>query len=328
MNPNLWDGSRNIRTDLAVEARQFLTERGHSVPGVEVEEEEESKYSKVTWVKVSTPEGAQAMGKPPGNYITIDSQELRSPSRVIQEEISKLLAEKLAQLADLSDDATVLVVGLGNWNATPDALGPRVIDQILVTRHIAQFAPEELAEGLRPVCALSPGVLGLTGIETGEIVRGIVENIKPDLVIAIDALAARSISRVCTTIQLADTGINPGSGVGNKRLGITKEDLGVPVIAIGVPTVVHATNIAYDVIETLMGQLRVQINDLGIMGRLGEADKRQLIKAVLGPVISELHVTPKEIDALILNLSRVLAGALNVALHPAIKPEEVNLYLQ
>jgi spore protease len=316
----------SILTDLAVETRQFLTERGESLPGVEISEEE-SQHSKISWVKITTPQGAQSMGKPPGNYITIESQQLKGSSRLVQDEIGQILAEKLAQLTTLADDAAILVVGLGNWNATPDALGPRVVDQLLVTRHIAQFAPEELAEGLRSVSAISPGVLGLTGIETGEIIKGIVDNIKPDLVIAIDALAARSVSRVCTTIQLTDTGINPGSGVGNKRLGITKETLGVPVIAIGVPTVVHASNIAYDVLETLTGQMGGAGENLGIMGKLGEADKRQMIRAVLGSSMGELHVTPKEIDSLILNLSQVLAGALNVALHPAIKPEEMRLYL-
>lgn len=314
-----------IRTDLAVEARQFLTQQGHPVPGVTIEEEE-SQYAKVSWVKITSPAGAQAMGKPPGNYITIESRYLRQANRVVQEEIGQILARELEKLANLAPEATVLVVGLGNWHATPDALGPRVIDELMVTRHIAQYAPEELSEGLRTVCALAPGVLGITGIETGEIVKGIVQNVRPDLIIAIDSLAARSVDRVCTTIQLADNGINPGSGVGNKRLGITKETMGVPVIAIGVPTVVHASNIAYDVIETLLGQMKGEL-DLGIMGRLGEADKRQLIRAVLGSEMGDLHVTPKEIDTLILNLSRVLAGALNVALHPAVKPEDMYRYL-
>ena len=315
-----------IRTDLAVEARQFLTQQGYPVPGVTVEDDE-NEYARVSWVKITSPEGAQAMGKPPGNYITIESPYLRQASRVAQEEIGKLLVRELEKLANLPPEATILVVGLGNWHATPDALGPRVIDELLVTRHVAQYAPEELSEGLRIVCALAPGVLGLTGIETGEIVKGIVQNVKPDLIIAIDSLAARSVDRVCTTIQLADNGINPGSGIGNKRMGITRETMGVPVIALGVPTVVHASNIAYDVIETLLGQMKGEL-DLGIMGRLGEADKRQMIRAVLGSEMGDLHVTPKEIDSLILNISRVLAGALNVALHPAVKEEDLYRYLQ
>jgi len=197
----------------------------------------------------------------------------------------------------------------------------------MVTRHIAQYAPEELGEGLRVVSALAPGVLGITGIETGEIVKGIIQNVAPDLVIVIDSLAARNVERVCTTIQLADNGIHPGSGVGNKRLALTKETMGVPIIAIGVPTVVHASNIAYDVIETLLGQMKGEI-DLGLIGKLGTADKRQTIKAVLGPELGDLHVTPKEIDFLILNLSQILSGALNIALHPAVKEEDVYRYLQ
>ncbi|NLP18770.1 MAG: GPR endopeptidase [Firmicutes bacterium] len=316
----------SIRTDLAVEARQFLTQQGHAVPGVTFKEDT-GEYAHVSSVEITTPEGAQAMGKPPGNYITIESQYLRQTNKVIQEEISQILARELEKLFNLAENAAVLVIGLGNWHATPDALGPRVIDKLMVTRHIAQYAPEELGEGLRIVSALAPGVLGITGIETGEIVRGIVQNVKPDLVIAIDSLAARNVDRVCTTIQLADNGINPGSGVGNKRLALNEETMGVPVIAIGVPTVVHATNIAYDVIETLLGQVKGEM-DLGIMGKLGAADKRQTIQAVLGPGIGDLHVTPKEIDFLILNLSQILSGALNVALHPAVKEKDVFRYLQ
>jgi len=135
---------------------------------------------------------------------------------------------------NLKDDSTILVIGLGNWNVTPDALGPKVVSRLMVTRHLLEYVPDQVDEGVRPVCAVSPGVLGITGIETGEIVRGIVDRVKPDVVIAIDALASRKMERVNTTIQIADTGISPGSGVGNKRMELSRETLGVPVIAIGV----------------------------------------------------------------------------------------------
>ena len=250
-----------IRTDLAMETHQLVAGiRGPSVPGVESYTEEKGK-TKITRVIIQTPEAGQALGKKPGYYVTVESPALRGRDKDELEEVAQLIAAELRTFIagfNLSDDASGLVVGLGNWNATPDALGPKVVEKILVTRHLFESAPPEKSGGLRPVCAVSPGVLGITGIETKEIVAGIVQRVKPAFILVIDALASRSTERMGSTVQIANTGINPGSGVGNHRLGLTTESLGVPVIAVGVPTVVEARTIIHDALEqiTSLGGLR------------------------------------------------------------------------
>lgn len=243
----------DVYTDLAIEAHQVVVERqgGPEIPGVRVETEEKP-VAKVSRVTIDTPAAAQVMGKEQGTYVTLESQALKNRNKEEQEELSQQLAleiEHFLKILEIPQDGGCLVVGLGNWNATPDALGPRAVSELLVTRHLYEMSPPELRGGLRPVSALAPGVLGLTGIETGEIVRGVVDRIKPALVVVIDALAARSSDRLCSTIQLADTGINPGAGVGNKRKSISRETLGVPVLAIGVPTVIHAMTIVGDALD-------------------------------------------------------------------------------
>lgn len=240
----------HVRTDLALEATEVIVEREGppEIPGVVVENEE-TQYGLINRTQVATEAGGRAIGKVPGNYVTIESPELRQHSRETHLEVSKLIAGELENFFSslgLGDEDTVLVVGLGNWNATPDALGPRVIDKLLVTRHLFTLAPPEMRGGLRPVAAVAPGVLGITGIETGETVQGIVERIGPKMIICIDALASRSTERLCTTVQIADSGIHPGSGIGNMRLGITPSTMGVPVLAMGVPTVIHAVTLVSD----------------------------------------------------------------------------------
>jgi spore protease len=248
----------------------------------------------------------------------------------VQEEVAQVFVQEIHNIMPLGDEAQVFVAGLGNWQATPDSLGPRVVGQLLVTRHLQEFVPPELRGCLRSVSAMAPGVMGLTGIETGEIIWGVTERIRPDVVLAIDALAARSADRILTTIQLADTGIHPGSGVGSNRVGITKETLGVPVIAIGVPTVVHASTIAHDTIELLVDKFRDQAQFYDIVREMDGSDKRELIAEVLAPTLGDLMVTPKEIDVLILEMSKVLAGALNAALHPKmdLEHQDITDYLQ
>ena len=292
-------------SDLALEA--MPTQRPY--PGVAVEEAE-ARGCHVTRVYVENEVGARQMGKPPGTYITIEADALRQSSRTAQEEISAAFAQELCGLLPAGPDEPVLIVGLGNWNATPDALGPRVVNDILITRHLYDQVPQEKRGGLRPVAALAPGVLGLTGIETGEIIRGVIDRVRPAFVIAIDALASRSVHRIGTTVQLTNTGIHPGSGVGNKRIGITIETLGVPVLAIGVPTVVHAQTIARDVIDTLTERLGGDQTAQGLAA-LAPEEKSRLIDEVLLPTVGDLMVTPKEIDLLINDVSRVVAGGLN-----------------
>ncbi|HCC32810.1 MAG TPA: GPR endopeptidase, partial [Clostridiales bacterium] len=214
-----------------------------------------------------------------------------------------------------------------NWQVTPDSLGPRVVGQLLVTRHLQQSAPPELMGGLRAVCAVAPGVLGLTGIETGEILRGVVDRVRPKMVLAVDSLAARKVGRIMTTVQIADTGIHPGSGVGNRRLGITEETLGVPVVAIGVPTVVHAGVIAGDLLEELVGQLEQDIRFRESLGQIAESVRGWLSERGSSGNMRELVVTPKQIDGMIRQVARVVAGGLNLALHPGIDADDLAQYL-
>ena len=231
--------NKNIRTDLALEMRECLyDETGEEISGVEITvEEDEALGIIVTWVSITDETGSEAMGKPIGNYITLESSSMKENAPETHEEIAKILARKLGRLHNLNEESVILVVGLGNRQVTPDALGPKVCDKLLVTRHMGDAVPEDLQGKLRAVSALTPGVMGITGIETAEIVKGVCEKVKPDLIIAIDALAARRTSRINATIQMSDAGVNPGAGMGNKRTPINEKSMGVPVIAVGVPTV-------------------------------------------------------------------------------------------
>jgi spore protease len=227
------------------------------------------------------------------------------------------------------EEPTILVIGLGNWNATPDALGPRVIHNLLVTRPLYDNYPADAREGMRPVCALAPGVLGLTGIETAEIIKGTIDRVHPDLVIAIDALAARSTSRLASTIQISNTGIYPGSGLGKKRTGITKEDMGVPVIALGVPTVVNSVTIVSDTIDKIMSNDSLANTEMNNrLRKINENQKKQVIHEILQPYLGDLVMAPKGIDRLIRDVAKVVAGGLNVSLHPDITEDNLSLYLQ
>lgn len=313
--------------DLAVEAHELLRgEAGREIPGVKMDEEaHENALIKI--VTVLDEQGAAIMGRAKGTYLTLESNALREGNKEIHKNIAIILAEKLKEILSLKDDSTVMIVGLGNWNATPDALGPKVIDYSQATRHLFQLGPVELQQGYRSVCILSPGVLGLTGIETVEIIKGTVDRVKPDIVICIDALAAGSVERINSTIQIATTGINPGSGVGNKRKAIDQQTLGVPVIAIGIPTVVQASIIAHQAMEQLLEHLRNTPMLKDAYQNLQPVTVNNLINQVLAPFGGQLMVTPKEIDEQIANTAYIIAMALAIAIHPGIPPEEVELYL-
>lgn len=314
------------RTDLALEAREMLTKRvNQTIPGVQMETSEDEEVI-ITRVDITTPEAEQMMGKMRGKYITIEAQGLRYKNTPLQEKVMNFLAQELANLVALPRDATVLIVGLGNWNVTPDALGPRAVDKVVVTRHLQEMLSPELKGGVRSICAIAPGVLGITGMETAEIVAGIVSKIKPNLVIAIDALAAASSHRVITTVQLANTGIHPGSGVGNKRFGLTQQSLGVPVVAIGVPTVVHASTIAMDTINTLQEHASFARYFKSLQD-LSDSDRQVIIRQVLPETLGDLMVTPKEVDRLIADIANVVAGGINQAMHPNIDYENIHMYL-
>lgn len=226
----------NFRTDLALERREIFRKNNNleEIDGIEIENKEIDPNLKVTKVDITNQNGEQAIGKPIGTYITIDIQKLRLAEEAEIQKSAEILSEELKEMINkhIESKDDILVVGLGNIYVTPDSLGPKVINDIDVTRHIIKYLPQYIDENSRPVSAISPGVLGTTGIETLEILEGVVKEIKPKLLIVIDALASRSIERISSTIQLSDTGIVPGAGVGNTRKEISKNTLGIPVIAI------------------------------------------------------------------------------------------------
>ena len=226
----------NFRTDLALERREIFKKNNNleEIDGVEIENKEIDENLKVTKVNITNQNGEQSIGKPIGTYITIDIQKLRLAEEAEIQKSAEVLSDELKEIINkhIESKDDILVVGLGNKYVTPDSLGPKVINDIDVTRHIIKYLPQYIDENSRPVSAISPGVLGTTGIETLEILEGVVKEIKPKLLIVIDALASRSIERISSTIQLSDTGIVPGAGVGNTRKEISKSILGIPVVAI------------------------------------------------------------------------------------------------
>lgn len=322
----------SIRTDLALEAREIAGERTRQqeVQGVVVESINLEGIT-VTRVEVNSPAGEKSIGKPMGNYVTLEIPGIRDRDPEYEEKVSVQLAEEINRLVELDEKDTVLIVGLGNWNVTPDAVGPKVVERIMVTRHIFEFVPDQVDERMRPVCAISPGVLGITGMETGEIIKGVVERVKPDLVIAVDALASRKTERIGTTIQIADTGISPGAGIGNKRMGINMETLGVPTLAIGIPTVVYAYTIGKDSIEMVLKKLAEGAPREGslqkVLSSLGEQDIDSVINEVLTQGLGDLVVTPKEVDVLIDDVCGMIADGINLAVHKGITLEEINRFL-
>ena len=314
----------NIRTDLALEEKERFESDQVEVQGVVLDEEyDKEREIRVTTVRIETENGAKTMGKPVGTYLTIEAPNLSSPDegihREVSEELAKYLIEVMKKIIPESEhDKEVLVIGLGNRQATPDALGPYVADNLNVTRHIVkEYGKYAALEEMNcVVSAIVPGVMAQTGMETAEIIKGVVRETKPDLLIVIDALAARNSRRLNRTIQIADTGINPGSGVGNYRNAITKETIGVPVIAIGVPTVVDAVTIVSDTMENLLSALETSESLKGVglvLGGYSEAEKYELIKELIAPNLNSMFMTPKDIDETVKRLSYTISEGLNLA---------------
>lgn len=354
----------SIRTDLVREAHDLAIEKhqgqGQSqIPGVRIEETEDQGIT-TSWIWIDDQAGAQEIGKMPGTYLTIEVPALRSKDSMLQQRVAKHFASEFSRFLQeigIHPDATCLLVGLGNRNVTADALGPLVIEHSMITRHLFLLAPDQVAQGYRSVSGIAPGVLGTTGMETSEIVYGIVQHAKPDFVIVFDSLAARALNRVNTTIQIADTGIHPGSGVGNNRKAINKETLGIPVIAVGIPTVVDAVTIAHDTIDFVLSHVsremqgvrnnpldpynRPTIRDLqshevsletrnrmmGMIGTLSPEEKRGLIKEVLQPLGQNLIVTPKEVDDFIGDMAKLVALGINCALHAAVNNDNAMMHM-
>ena len=306
----------NFRTDLASERRDIYQKANRQegeIDGIESTKEEINENLKVERVKITNENGEKAIGKPIGNYITIDIKNLKIAQEEEKESAANTLSNELKKILDehIDKQGEVLVVGLGNIYVTPDSLGPKVINEIDVTRHIINYLPQYVEEGTRMVSAIAPGVLGTTGIETVEILKGIVDNIHPKLVIVIDALASRSIERISSTVQLSDTGIVPGAGVGNTRGEISIKTLGIPVIAIGIPTVVETAVLVNDSLDLFIGKLQEEAKSNDYLNKLKEEDNYEEIKEVLVPKDFNLIVTPKEIDELIENMKDIVALGIN-----------------
>lgn len=312
----------SVRTDLALEEKERFESDQVEVQGVVLEEEyDEVCEMRITRVKIETENGAKAMGKPAGIYLTLEAPNMAVPDEDYHREISKKLAGYIRELICGKnfdqEELSVLVVGLGNRKVTPDALGPYVADNLCVTRHIVrEYGKYAMGmEEVQLVSAIVPGVMGQTGMESLEIVKGIVSETKPNLVIAVDALAARNSRRLNRTIQIADTGIHPGSGVGNHRSGLTKETLGVEVIGIGVPTVVDAATIVNDTMENLVEALESSklLKGVGdVLKTYSNAEKYDLIRELISPHLNGMFVTPKDEDEMVKQISYTISEALNL----------------
>lgn len=296
-------GSYNVHTDLALEDKERFESDNVEVSGVSVEEYyDEELEIRVTEVKILTENGAKTMRKPIGTYITMEMANLVLPDEEYHQQVAEEVAKYVGNILEIDkSDYTALVVGLGNRDVTPDALGPHTVECLNVTRHIVkEYGKYAMGEDeAHMVSAIAPGVMAQTGMETYEIIKGIVQMIEPDVVFVIDALAARNTKRLNRTIQIADTGIHPGSGVGNHRNEISKETLGIPVIAIGVPTVVDAATIVRDTMENLVSTL-------------DDDNKYEMIQDLIAPHLYGMFVTPKDIDESIDRIGATIADGLNI----------------
>ena len=312
-----------IRTDLAMEQKERFESDHVEVSGVVLEEEyDEEKEIKITTVRIETENGAKAMGKPVGTYLTLEAPNMAAADEGYHREISETLAGFLEKyMKDTEENQekgySVLVVGLGNREVTPDALGPYVVDQLNVTRHIVQeYGRYAVGKGgSRIVSAIVPGVMAQTGMESAEIIRGIVNETTPDLIMVIDALAARSTKRLNRTIQISDAGIYPGAGVGNHRSEITKDTMDIPVIAIGVPTVVDAATIVNDTMENFITALETSetLKGVGVVLQgYNSAEKYELVKELIAPHLNGMFVTPKDIDDTVRRISYTISEAMNM----------------
>ena len=296
------------RTDLALEAKEIWEESAKEttkLSGVIAREEQRRGYA-ITHVEILDESGEAALGKPRGNYITLEMPALCRREKSDYLGAAAAVAEQISALLPVGDKAPVLVAGLGNRDMTSDAIGPKAIDFVFVTRHLIAGVPAHFGD-FRPVSALAAGVMGDTGMESGEILKAVAQAVQPACIVAVDALASRSVERIFTTIQISDTGIVPGSGVGNHRMALNRETMGVPVIAIGVPTVVNAATLCLDLLEKT--------------GQRG-ADPEKLLK-----IGAELFVTPRDVDALGETLSKVLGLGISLALHVDISVEDVEMFL-
>lgn len=295
----------NIRTDLALEAKELweTSQGAEEIPGVSVDERGDGSF-RITEVRIEDLNGENALCKPVGKYITFELDGLIKREENAFEQAASLLSSEIRRIMPLMPDATVLVAGLGNDAITPDAIGPECLRSVLVTRHLKERMPGDFSF-FRNVAAVEPGVLGTTGMESADIVSALVGRIAPDAVIAIDALASREPDRLCRTVQLADTGITPGSGVGNRRAELSRGTLGIPVLAIGVPTVVDSLTLT----AVLAEKAGIDLPD-------DDAVKQK-----------NMMVTPKDIDRSVRDISRLIGYALDLALHDGLTIPDIDMFL-
>lgn len=309
-----------IRTDLALEERERFPGDGGEIPGVEVYERSAGdRGTRITEVVIRDRNGEEIMRKPAGRYLTIEAPSLAGQEEKEHGAVAGLLAEELRNL--LSEHGirhSVLVAGLGNADATPDSLGPRVMSRLRMTRHLtAEYGDKTCSDGgLLAISGIVPGVTAQTGMETAEILKGIIAETKPEAVLVIDALASRSVHRLGTTIQLSDSGIHPGSGVGNHRCGLTRETLGIPVFALGVPMVIGAAALIHDTVETLIRVLKETGETGGYGEQIEEMDPEEqylLIREIMEPQMGSMYVTPHNIDARVERISNTISEAIHAA---------------
>lgn len=305
-----------FRTDLALERRDIYRKANNledEIPGIKYNVENIGK-TKITRVEITSKEGEEALNKKIGNYITIDVNKINNLLEEENQKIIELLSNEIEKIVDkhIGKSEDILVVGLGNLYSTPDSLGSKVVKKIEITRHIKKYMPQYIDKNARAISAVAPGVLGMTGIETWEFLKGIVDNVKPKLILAIDSLCSRSVNRISKSIQLSDTGIVPGGGVGNARIELTKESLGIPVIALGIPTCVDVATITEDGINLWIDKLEEKESiDTKI---LEENNNYESIKEALLPSDLNFIVTPKEIDELIENMTEIVSAGINNAI--------------
>lgn len=315
------------RTDLAIEEKEGL-KPDTSLSGVKSNEEEDGGV-KITRVNILDETGSKTLNKPIGKYVTIEFNDVHSSGEGFAKLIEKTATE-LSSFLKLGEQDTILIAGLGNSKITPDALGPLAIDNIIVTRHLKEYANDFYNEmKFHSVAAISPGVLGQTGVETAEIIKGVVNKINPAAVIVVDALCSRKMARLAKTIQISDSGIVPGGGVDNERAKISKETLGVPVISMGVPTVVDAATLATDVLEKVIEQASNKDgqNIKELFKNFSEDEQYQVIRDSLTPFDQNVVVTPKEIDVIITEVSKIVGFCINKAVNSNVSIEDMESLL-
>ena len=308
----------DFRTDMAVERRDLYRKANNiedEIDGIECEKEEVDDIQ-ITRVAVTNENGQEALQKPIGNYITIDVKKINNIETEKEDKIVEVISKELSNIVDkhIKKDEEIMIVGLGNLHSTPDSLGSRVVNEVEITRHIKIYLPQYIDENTRSISAISPGVLGTTGIESAEIIRGIVDKIKPKMIIAIDSLCSKSVSRINKSIQISDTGIVPGGGVGNTRDELSEKSLGIPVIAIGVPTVVEMASITNDCLDLFIEDLQKKAESNDTLNKLKDEDNYEKIKSALIPNDYNFIVTPKEIDDLIDSMKDIISRGINEAL--------------